>query len=99
MVEETSVLEGVHPGNGLFPPLPYILTRLFALLVFQEPRTGGLEGEGVSVPTVVSDAANFCLSVASVDRALVSNNVLDYWLSTQAGKRWEGNLERDLEEL
>lgn len=86
-------------GRCCLPPPLYCDRRPFALLVFQEPRTGGLEGEGVSVPTVVSDAANFCLLVASVDRDLVSNDVLDYWLPTQASKRWEGDLERDLEEL
>lgn len=52
------------------------------------------------VPAVISDAANFCLlSVASVDHDLISSNVLDHWSFTQAGKRWEGSLGTDLEDL
>ena len=97
--EDTSVLEGTHLGNMLFLPLLYFDRSLIALHVFQEPRTGGLGG-GKCIPAVISDAANFCcLLVAWVDHDLTSSNVLDYWLSTQAGKRWEGSLERGLKEL
>lgn len=51
-------------------------------------------------PAVISDAANFCLRlVASVDHGFISSNVLDHWSFTQAGKRWEGSLGADLEDL
>lgn len=46
------------------------------------------------------DAATFCLLlVASVDCDLIPSNVLDHWSFTQTGKRWEGSLGTDLEDL
>lgn len=91
------VLESTHLGNLLFFPLCFDRSPT-AFYVFQEPGTGGLEGK--SVPAVIYDAANFCLVlVASVDHDLISNNVLDHWSFIQAGRRWEGSLGTDLEDL